>query len=70
MSSQDPLAQWRTSSYSAKYNCVQCASGIWTGTRDDRDVAVRDSQNPTRGRLRAPVGEWVRFLGAVRQGVF
>lgn len=70
VSSLPSLAQWRTSSYSAELQCVQCASGLWDGSPDARTVAVRDSQHPHKGQLNIPAREWTTLLGAVRQGEF
>ncbi|QVQ53387.1 DUF397 domain-containing protein [Spiractinospora alimapuensis] len=58
--------RWRTSSHSAKYNCVQCTTGLWSGGHGNHTIAIRDSQNPDLGRIHTPAHEWIRFLAAIR----
>ena len=60
----DPLANatWRTSSRSATQgDCVEIAQ---TSTV----TGIRDSKNPTRGRLILTTAQWTSFLRQVKNG--
>lgn len=60
----DPLANatWRTSSRSAtKGDCVEIAQAPTV-------TGIRDSKNPTGGRLILTTAQWASFLSQIKNG--
>ena len=62
MAEQDAgVYQWRKATYSANDGaCIEVAMV------NDR-IAVRDSKNPTGGKLKCPVQSWRGFIGNVKR---
>ncbi len=51
---------WRKSTHSVKDQCIEVG-------KPERQLAVRDSEDPDGPQLAFAVGNWGRFLSRVRQ---
>ncbi|WP_123661549.1 DUF397 domain-containing protein [Actinocorallia herbida] len=56
---------WRKASASGEGNCVEVGA-IVDAPRRARDVLIRDSKNPSGGKLCVAPAAWGRFLGSLR----